>query len=100
MYEATGAVRGVDALAAGPGRPHELILEVAVMHAHRNLPWLGQDCHAARPHIRNHWAKSSKSDRIESSNGKTVKYLVTQETIAQYFTKNDQSTGRRSENGG
>jgi hypothetical protein len=54
VYEATGAVRGVDALAAGSSRPHELILEVAVMHAHRDLSWLGQDRHAARPHTRNH----------------------------------------------
>ncbi len=57
VYETTGAVRGVDALAAGPGRPHELILEVAVMHPHRDLSWLGQDCHAARQHTRNHLPK-------------------------------------------
>jgi hypothetical protein len=59
VYEATGAVCGVDALATGSGRPHELILEVAVMHAHRDLSWLGQDRHAARPRTRNHLAKSS-----------------------------------------
>jgi hypothetical protein len=101
MYEATGAVSGVDALAAGSGGPHELILEVAVMHAHRDLSWLGQDCHTARPHTRNHvyllfFMTLFKTDRIEPSYSKnsemSFNFLKTQKRLPQYFTKNYQST--------
>jgi hypothetical protein len=38
----------------------------------------------------------SDLDPQHCSNGKTVKYLETQETLVQYFTKNELSTGKEN----